>query len=171
MKEVIEKIKDIDELIKLKINKLNYYKVEEIFYIFAFIFNPIPIILYITLIFYLFPFKLSFKILLTVLIGVLFTTILKRYFKRERPKDLYNRKYDFRSVETNYSMPSGDSLQSGLWAFIVYLYFNNYFLLFVVPLVMFSRCYYYCHFFSDTLIGSILGMLLSCLVYGFSKNI
>lgn len=168
MKEVIEKIKDIDESIKIKINKLSYYKVEEIFYIFAFIFNPIPIILYIIFIFYSIPFRISFKILLTVLLGVLFTTILKRYFKRERPKNLNNRKYDFRSVETNYSMPSGDSLQSGLWAFIMVLYFDNYFLFFVVPLVMFSRCYYYCHFLSDTVIGSILGMLLSYLVYGFS---
>ena len=62
-------------------------------------------------------------------------------------------------------MPSGDSLQAGLWSMILLLYFNFYYGMLFVPLVMFARCYYQCHYLSDTVIGALLGMKISYLIY------
>lgn len=158
-----------------KFGKFSFYidltKIEEVVFLFAFIFNPLPIISYLVLLYFTVEFLLFIKILLTVIFGLSVTTILKRYFKRQRPDLLNNRKYNFRSVEKNFSMPSGDSLQAGLWSMILLLYFNFYYGILFVPLVMFARCYYQCHYLSDTIIGALLGMKISYLVYYVSTVI
>ena len=144
---------------------VNLTKFEEIVFIFAFIFNPLPIVSYLVLLILTVEYVIFMKILLTVIFGVGITTMLKKYFKRPRPDLLNNRKYNFRSVEKNFSMPSGDSLQAGLWSMILLLYFNFYYGMLFVPLVMFARCYYQCHYLSDTVIGALLGMKISYLIY------
>jgi membrane-associated phospholipid phosphatase len=134
---------------------------EEFIYVFAFIFNPLPITCYLILILAIFGKVLFIKTLIITLTGLLLTSYLKKAIGRPRPNCLGNRKYNFRKVEKNLSMPSGDSFQSGLWATIIAIYFNNYYVYYVVPLVMFARCFYQCHFLSDTVVGALLGIFWS----------
>ncbi len=112
------------------------------------------------------------KPLLHVIVGVIFTVILKKVINRKRP-DLNNkikRIFNCRSRETNGSMPSGDALQSALFSIILIKYFGIYWGIFTIPFVMFSRIFYFCHYLFDTIIGAILGILISLTMYDILKN-
>ena len=65
--------------------------------------------------------------MINALILVFVTTHMKRLFKRPRPilpdysdpKTLNARSFDMRSVETNFSFPSGDAAQAALFMFTI----------------------------------------------------
>ena len=58
-----------------------------------------------------------------ILLGV--TTLLKKITNRERPEPCAERKYDFRSVETNKSFPSGDTAQMAHLLILMFLNFKH----------------------------------------------
>lgn len=156
---IINFIDNIDKKLGEYLFHHKFGLLEEFVYIFAFIFNPLPITCYLLLILTVFGKVMFFKILFITLTGLLLTSTLKNTIGRPRPSCLGNRKYNFRKVEKNLSMPSGDSFQAGLWATVMAIFFNNYYFYFIVPFVMFARCYYQCHYLSDTVVGALLGIV------------
>lgn len=161
-----------DKLLSDKIHSLELPKYLEFFiYLCARLFNPDFITSYLIIIFY---YKYLYfqdwffviKPLVHVLSLLIITLILKSLIARPRPnkKKLFRLK-DLRENEKNCSMPSGDSLQCANFCIIMFVYFNTNMVLYILPFVMFSRIYYFCHYIMDTLIGAALGLVLSYLVY------
>ena len=103
------------------------------------------------------------------------TTVLKRATLRLRPvvPPESRRMIDFRSKETNGSMPSGDTAQAALFAFFIKYNFpalfdhlgGDYFIIKFCLLVSFARVFHHCHFFGDTIVGSFLGGVVAALFH------
>jgi membrane-associated phospholipid phosphatase len=141
---------------------------ERIIYIFARLFNPdLTVIFYILLFLYKYFTKgiifFIFKPLIHVFTMLIITVVLKYIIKRPRPEinEYVKRRYNVRKKETNFSMPSGDSMQAGNFAIITLFYFNSYYGFLLVPFVMFARIFYFCHYLFDTIIGVLIGMGVS----------
>ena len=88
---------------------------------------------------------------------------MKRLTKRPRPtlpeakeKELT---FNFRSAEKNFSMPSGDTMQSAtFWsAMVAKGLIHPPTAILMVTCTSISRVYYCCHYFGDTIIGAIIG--------------
>ena len=150
--------------------------IEFIIYIFARLFNPDLMISYfIILFFYHFYYYNNYtfiiKPLIHVLVTLMITLVTKSIFKRPRPniKENVKRIFNCRNKETNYSMPSGDSMQSANFAILTLFYLGNFFGFILIPFVMFARIFYFCHYILDTVIGTLIGLCVSCdLVYPLS---
>lgn len=172
---ILQQIEILDKNLSLIIHDWHLGKnFDFLIYIFARLFNPDFIVSYLI-------FILSYKIysnndyffVLKPVASTVFclavTLTLKKHFGRSRPD--YSKKskriFDLRRHEKNCSMPSGDSLQASNFAVILCLYFNSNLGFFLIPFVMFARVYFYCHFISDTVVGAILGIFSSSLVYYF----
>ena len=112
--------------------------------------------------------------LFSILFGfVLGDIILKPIFRRERPYTTSNTLQDYWALagaypETDYSMPSGHSL--GTAAFFVSLYItsakrNRKFIktlgIIVTVLMVMSRCYFMHHYFTDCLVGLLIGTVMA----------
>ena len=141
---------------------------ERIIYIFARLFNPdLTVIFYILLFLYQYFTKgiifFVVKPLIHVITMLIITVVLKYIIKRPRPEinEFVKRRYNVRKKETNFSMPSGDSMQAGNFAIISLLYLNSYYGFFLVPFVMFARIFYFCQYLFDTIIGVLIGMGVS----------
>ena len=172
---LLHKVESLDKYFSLMIHDLHLSRnFDFFFYIFARLFNPDFISSY-------FLFILSYKIysdndyyfvfkpMASTVFCLAITLFLKKHFGRRRPD--YSKKskriFDLRKLEKNCSMPSGDSLQAGNFSIILFLYFNSTIGFTIIPFVMFARVYFYCHFILDTIVGAILGIFLSTLVYYF----
>jgi len=71
-----------------------------------------------------------------------------------------------RDIEHEKSMPSGDAAAAAFsCGTYIYLYGCNYLSIIIVPLVMLGRVYVHCHWFSDTIIGAMIGHLFATLFY------
>ena len=107
------------------------------------------------------------KPLLHVITMLIITLITKHLIGRPRPqpRDSVKRRFNCRSKETNCSMPSGDSMQCANFAVIIIYYFNNFYGLMLIPFVMFSRVFYFCHYVFDTVVGTLIGLGASCAMY------
>jgi hypothetical protein len=162
-----------DKRISNKIHKMEVHsKLENVIYLFARLFNPDFIMAYFALIF-------SHSILVTnnrnfilkpiihTCISLILTLLMKKATGRLRPTSQENikRKYDLRKHEKNCSMPSGDSLQCANFSIILLVYFNTYLGFILIPFVMFSRIFYFCHYVLDTIVGSALGLGISYWLY------
>lgn len=148
--------------------------IEYIFAIFAVSFNNEIVAFVYGLGLFLLPYSPeNILIVLLPLSGLLVTFILKRKISRPRPSLFFPRaeklKFDLRGREKNHSMPSGDSLQAGLfWTLMCYYQVVPLWLGVVLALfTMIGRVYYMCHYPTDTLFGALLGMSLFYVV----KNI
>ena len=147
--------------------------IEFIIYIFARLFNPDLMISYfIILFFYHFYYYNNYtfiiKPLIHVLVTLIITLVTKNIFKRPRPniKENVKRIFNCRNKETNYSMPSGDSMQSANFAILILFYLGNFSGFILIPFVMFARIFYFCHYIFDTVIGTLVGLCVSwVLVY------
>ena len=66
-----------------------------------------------------------------------------------------------------FSCPSGHTLASFESAFVIFLNNKKWGIvsLVIAALIAFSRMYLYVHFFTDILLGTMLGIVLGCLVY------
>ena len=62
-------------------------------------------------------------------------------------------------------MPSGDSLQAANFAILLYGYFGTAIRFYFIPLVMFSRIFYFCHYILDTVAGCLCGISISYITY------
>lgn len=144
--------------------------IEIILYVFARLFNPDLVTLYFILMIIYFglyadSFSIVLKSLAHVLITLIISTIMKIFFARERPcvdTSLSKSRFvDLRKNESNCSMPSGDSMQSANFAIIILFYFRSYTGFLLIPFVMMGRIYYHCHYILDTIVGSIIGLVIS----------
>ena len=143
--------------------------IEKVIYLFARLMNPdvIFLILLLILLFTYFNINLCLIIILHIIICLSITLSMKRIIARPRPDtcEFVKRLYNLRGAEKNFSMPSGDSLQAANFAVIFYCYFGVKFFFYFIPLVMFARIFYFCHYVGDTIIGVLLGLLTSSLIY------
>ena len=101
-----------------------------------------------------------------VIVGVLVTLITKASIKRPRPT-LKVRKH-FKLKENTHSMPSGDTLQAGIFATMIILYLETNFrflAILLIPAVMLGRIFYNLHYWFDCIIGAILGIGVSIGTY------
>ena len=144
--------------------------IEIFFLIFAKIFNTITVIVYLILIllyslFFLKNIYIFITVFFHVIFGVLVTVIMKKIIGRERPTLLVKRYfYKVRTNETMNSMPSGDSLQATNFCMMFILYFENkikFFSILFIPMSMFGRVFYCCHYWFDCFVGAFLGLVIS----------
>ena len=174
-KNCIKKVDHKDKNISLTLQTYIAHKyIEYLLYFFSRLYNPdtIAIYLIIMLIFSILKkdYYFIFKPISFVAFGLIVTLILKKSFGRPRPKINTKRLFNVRDKENNGSMPSGDSLQAGIFAMILFYYYRLYFGFFLIPFVMTSRVYFYCHYWMDTIIGAILGIFSGFVVYSlYSK--
>ena len=147
--------------------------IEYIFFIFAKLFNTIGVVSYLSIILIYSLLKnhiFIFLIPLThVIIGAIITLTLKKVFGRNRPKVLAKRYFNnVRNKETSKSMPSGDCLQSAIFATMVILYLDSnikYLAIILVPGVMCARIYFNCHYWFDCIFGVLIGIFASISSY------
>ena len=109
--------------------------------------------------------------MLLQLIGVTITLILKKHFARPRPileaiigteEALIGKKtQSLRKREKNNSMPSGDSMQVALFATFCYLNFGEPLWFLIVPIVMYGRVHFMCHYVADTVVGASIALFVA----------
>jgi membrane-associated phospholipid phosphatase len=173
IKNVLSFIDDKDKHLSDFIHSLELRKeIEYGIYCFARLFNPDLVLFYFTIILLNSVLKNNdyffvFKPFAHTFIGLVITTFMKRATNRPRPilKENKKRIKNLRAHEKNCSMPSGDSLQAANFAIIIYFYFNSYLGFFLIPFVMFARIFYFCHYITDTIVGTFLGLFISRYVY------
>ena len=108
------------------------------------------------------------SIIITLIIGTIIGEgILKHIVRRVRP---CNRQENFRLPSlklTSYSFPSGHTLSSFAAAEMLSLYFTQYRLVFMSMafLIAVSRLYLYVHYPTDVIVGLIIGVLCSKIVF------
>ena len=170
IKNTLSRIDLLDKKISNYIYILELNKIlEHIIYIFARLFNPdVMIIFYLTILFYQIIINKNYfyiiKPQIHLYVNLIITTILKLSFKRPRPEinSHVKRLHNLRKKEKNFSMPSGDSMQAANFAIVALFYFNISLTGFlIVPFVMFARIFYFCHYFFDTLVGALIGGVVS----------
>ena len=92
------------------------------------------------------------------------TLPLKNLFKRPRPvkNESVRRILNMRDLEHGYSMPSGDTLAAAYFTSVYfYIYGANWLIFLCIGLTAIGRVYVHCHWLGDTLVGGILGLVVS----------
>ena len=142
---------------------------ELLLFISARLYNPECVFIYFIIMFYYSNLTFILKPLTHVIICLLITISMKHYTKRIRPKlyDNIKRRYNVRDRETNCSMPSGDSMQAANFAIIFYCYYGKIFGFFLIFPVMLSRIFFCCHYIMDTIVGVIIGFIVSFSLFNF----
>ena len=166
---IISILDNYDKQLSDKIHNLEINDIFEfVLYLSARLYNPECVTCYFIIMFAYFAkvkhdYFFIVKPVLHVLIILLVTLISKHIIGRPRPNVRENIKRNFilRHKEKNCSMPSGDAMQSANFAVILIYYFNCYYGIILIPFVMISRVYYFCHYVSDTVVGAIAGGLIS----------
>lgn len=169
IKRAIEYLDVHDKHYSDKIHTLEFKpQIELIIYYFARLFNPdfifsYFIIILIQSILMSGDYYFVCKPIMHTVIALIITLGLKKLTNRQRPhhREHLKRIKNLRQHEKDCSMPSGDSLQAANFAMILFMYFNTYFGFLLIPCVMFSRIFYFCHYLSDTIVGSLLGLIIS----------
>ena len=100
------------------------------------------------------------------------TTCGKRLTKRLRPcpSTLGRKFFNIRGLESNFSFPSGDSAQGSVLACNLFFYARAYaghaepdiaavWILALIPTIMTARVYFGAHWWSDTIIGVLIGWI------------
>jgi membrane-associated phospholipid phosphatase len=129
----------------------------------AFLFSAFSIPLVLLALYFLLPFSTWTRLLLSCLVTLALTTFFKFFVGRYRPAPhvLPFRKVNLRSLENNHAMPSGDSAQAGVFMVALAMAWQQPLLLLAIPLTMFGRVYFGCHWIGDTIVGSVMGGLVS----------
>jgi len=119
----------------------------------------------------------SYLYALCVLVSIVVTQIMKRCFKRKRPKlsDVGERWFylQFEDVSANHSFPSGDTAQAAVFAVTLgytvdYWYFFG--LITIVPYAALGRIYFGRHYIGDTIGGAITGIAIGYITNWFLVN-
>ena len=105
---------------------------------------------------------------------VLVTEACKKRTHRDRPAHghIHLRRFNLRSLLTNFSFPSGDSAQSAVLGLSFFLYCTAHhhpwawLWLLLLPVVMFSRVYFGCHWIGDVLVGASIGGVVTAALWG-----
>lgn len=170
---LIKKIDKIDKKYSEMIHLLEVNKVVEVFlYICARFYNPECVTVYfILMLAYQSIIKQDYffvcKPILHVLIMLLITLLMKCVIARQRPalKDNVKRIFNVRNREKNCSMPSGDAMQAANFSVVMICYLDNYWAIYLIPFVMISRIFYWCHYITDTVVGALIGGIVSYCLY------
>ncbi len=116
--------------------------------------------------------RLGFVLLLTFVVGSVINHFLKAIIARPRPFDSYSDIINYGN-EDGYSMPSGHSLCTGIFAtFLIYILFNyskdkwtkffgTIFITILSATILLSRMVLGVHYFTDVLAGIIVGVLFA----------
>eukprot|EP00746_Dinoflagellata_sp_MGD_P003212 gnl/MRDRNA2_/MRDRNA2_106233_c0_seq1.p1 gnl/MRDRNA2_/MRDRNA2_106233_c0~~gnl/MRDRNA2_/MRDRNA2_106233_c0_seq1.p1 ORF type:complete len:207 (+),score=13.39 gnl/MRDRNA2_/MRDRNA2_106233_c0_seq1:86-706(+) len=100
--------------------------------------------------------------LFSVLCGLTVTLTVKKVTRRPRPVLVHHRKLgQLRKTESNFSFPSGDSLQAAVFSSFLASVLNSSLPFLLVPLVMFGRVYYVFHYIGDTAAGAAMGYVMA----------
>jgi len=151
-------------------HKANYGLLNHIILIFAVTFNtPFVIVIPSSYIFWRAAYgaREVMHYILLQLIGVIITLSLKKFFRRPRPvldkfsQIIGNKMQSLRKREKNNSMPSGDSMQVALFASFCFLNFGEWYWFLIVPITMYGRVHFLCHFISDTIVGAAIGIFVA----------
>eukprot|EP01138_Halocafeteria_seosinensis_P014155 gb/GECG01014453.1/.p1 GENE.gb/GECG01014453.1/~~gb/GECG01014453.1/.p1 ORF type:complete len:359 (+),score=24.10 gb/GECG01014453.1/:1-1077(+) len=105
------------------------------------------------------PAVLSLVMIVSNILTVILTSIGKKHFRRVRPTALRfaHRKPDVRALVNNESFPSGDSAQAAVVAFVMACYTGESKYLCIIPLTMWARVHFGCHWIGDTIVGASVG--------------
>lgn len=172
IKNCIKYLDSIDKRISKPLHTFSpSYKIECIFYCFARLFNIDTVILYLlcSLVYSFWKLKNGYLGLIPichVVSGTIFTVISKLIIRRPRP--ILNTRRYFKLKENTHSMPSGDSLQAGIFATMIILYSDNilrFLAIFLIPAAMLGRIFYNLHYWFDCIIGATLGICISLGIY------
>ena len=110
----------------------------------------------------------SFVFLVSMLLGLIFSEGIKKMAQRKRP-DLQAHKplnitQHLMHVDS-FSMPSGDTLQSAVFAIVCVYHLEWYLSTFlIIPWAAFGRVYWGNHWIGDTVIGGAIGMVVSTII-------
>eukprot|EP01084_Bolivina_argentea_P186564 321555_1 len=154
------------------------YIIELMLYIITFMYSIVGVL--ILAILYSIIYK-SFLYIINVIVGAAINVCTKRIIKRNRPSVIKaNILSKLIFINGTYSMPSGDTNQSSLFAVTMIYTMNDYkyyhtnnrylwcLLLLMIPLTAFDRVYFKKHYISDTIIGGIEGLFIGVIIcYGF----
>lgn len=163
---ILGKLNDIDIAISDRIAALELGMLLEIFIIIpTLMFSPVGIPLFIA--FNILYYR-SFVFLVSMLLGLVFSEGIKKIAKRERPalqsQKPLNITQHLMHVDS-FSMPSGDTLQSAVFAVICanHLDLPLWFYIFV-PWAAFGRVYWGNHWIGDTIVGGMIGTVVSLII-------
>ena len=168
LKNCINYLDNLDKQISKPLHKFApNFIVECIFYVFARLFNIHSVIFYLicVLVYSFIKYKNGYLAIIPichVICGGIFTIVIKVIIRRPRPT--IKVKKNFKLKENTHSMPSGDTLQSAIFATMIILYFKCYlrfFALLLIPATMLGRIFYNLHYLFDCIIGAILGIFIS----------
>jgi len=102
------------------------------------------------------------------LVTVVLVVAMKRFFRRPRPvlEALGEKQFSLRKALKSYSFPSGDSAQAGSFAMSMYLLTGEKMWGAVsVPIAVWGRVYFGCHYISDCICGTLLGLLMPWMLW------
>lgn len=172
---LLQRIDKLDKNISAFIHGLDYGFFNYLILVFACTFNtPFVIVIPSAYIYWRAAYRTReiLHYIILQLIGVAITLALKRFFGRPRPildAIIGSKKTRaLRKRESNHSMPSGDSMQVALFAAFCYLNFNEAFWFWIIPVVMYGRVHFMCHYLADTVVGASVGLIVA---FVFNKGI
>ena len=75
---------------------------------------------------------------------------------------------NMRAREKGMSMPSGDSASCAFLCTVFWTVFNSKLYMFtILPLTMCGRVYVYCHWFGDTIVGALIGVVYTKMIISY----
>lgn len=126
--------------------------------------------------------KITIPVVLLMILGALSNHLFKDFVERARPIGVFLENPPFNyPFPKSYSFPSGHSQNGFLFYFtIIYVFTTKYFKnnrkkimiisTIIISLIPFSRIYIGVHFFTDVVVGTLLGILFSLwFIYFFDK--
>ena len=162
----LDKLDEIDRALSDKIAALECGKIlESIIVVPTLMFSPIGIPLFIAVTILYFR---SFGYLVSMLLGLVFSEGIKKIARRPRPQLQSHKPFNITQHlmhVDSYSMPSGDSLQSAVFAVVVayHLQLTQWSYIFI-PWAAFGRVYWGNHWIGDTLAGAFIGFTASFII-------
>ncbi len=118
--------------------------------------------------------KIGRKLAVSLVYGTIANSLIKNLFRRARPYQAIEEINLLKDID-GYSFPSGHSTNSASLFHSIALYFRDKkyvkYLSFIIPLgVAFTRMYLGAHFFTDVVVGLLLGYLISAMFYCLLKE-
>ena len=108
-------------------------------------------------------FMLTYITVTLAIMGLFLILLPKAIFGRERPTRIVSvrRILNMRDLEHGKSMPSGDAMACAFFCSIYFYVFCSPWVFVALPLVCLGRVYVHCHWFCDTIIGTIMGLIFT----------
>jgi len=102
------------------------------------------------------------------IVTVVLVLAMKKFFRRPRPvlEAIGEKRFSLRQALKSYSFPSGDSAQAGSFAMSMYLLTDEKIWGAVsITIAVWGRLYFGCHYVSDCVCGTLLGLLVPWVLY------